>query len=110
VKNQWGGKRTGAGRRRTAHLRLMHLASCIEDWAAEDGNRRGSVTAALVDLYLLRYGNWTADDVAATGKIKPPDFESFRKTTKKDLRRGRALLREWRAFLRTLPEGRRYGP
>ena len=45
----WGGKRDGAGRKRTAYLRLIHLSSCIEDWAAEEGNRRGAVKRALLE-------------------------------------------------------------
>jgi hypothetical protein len=87
----WGGKRHGAGRKRTAHLRLIHLASCIEDWAAEEGNCRGAVKQALLEIYEMEHVDG-ADH---------RELEAFLETTKKDLRDGRRLMRELKEFLRT---------
>ena len=94
-----GGPGRGQGRKRTAHVRLMHLASCIDDWVEETNRERGSVKRAMLDLYNMQYANWSDEDVATTGKLNPPDLDSFLRTIKKDLRDGRRISREWREFL-----------
>jgi hypothetical protein len=78
------------GRPRTAHLRRMHLASCIDDWAAESNHKRGSVKAAMHELYDMEHGDGEP----------PRDVQAFLRTIKKDLRLGRRELREWQEFLR----------
>ena len=72
-KGPWGGKRAGAGRPLTAHLRLMHLASCIDDWTAEEDNRRGSVMRAMLEIYEMEH---------ADGE-KPRDLNKFLRTMKR---------------------------
>ena len=89
------------GRPRTAHLRLMHLASCIDDWVERSNRQRGSVKDAMLDHYEMQYGGWSAEDVAATGLEKPRDVHAFLRTTKTDLKLGRRMLREWQQHLRS---------
>jgi hypothetical protein len=107
MKGKRGGPRDGAGRKPKPFRRRMHLASCINDWAEEycQLGRRDYVLQAVLDLYEVQYrttDGWSAEDVAATGKAKPPSIESFLKTTKKDLRLGRQELRDLQRRLRAL--------
>jgi hypothetical protein len=97
-----GGKGRGQGRKRTAHFRLMHLASCIDDWAEEyrELGRPNPVKQAMLDVFEIRYSGWSAEDMAATGGKQPPTAESFLKTVKTDLRDGRRLSRELHEHLR----------
>ena len=75
------------GRPLTAHLRRMHLASCIDDWVEENNRQRGSVKDALLDIYEMQ-----RDDKR--------DVQAFLRTAKKDLRLGRHELRELQDHLR----------
>lgn len=81
------------GRPRTAHLRRMHLASWIDDVAEEyrqPGRQRGHVKQAVHELYEMEHGDGE----------QPRDVHAFLTTTKKDLRLGRRLLRQWQKHLR----------